>query len=149
MLLIHAVRWHGVHIRSDCQPSRHAVAVGRVIPPKIVIVVVASAWPIVIATTARPVGTTVAGPVGATIARPPRKTIVYVGTSVKTSTGPVIISASRRSMMKAIAYMSPAAIAAASKVTAPAPASPNVTTAATAPATAATAASPRLAKIDH
>ena len=113
---MHAVWWHIVHIGTDSQPSRHAVAVDRVIPPKIVIVVVTSAWPIVITTSARPVGTTVARSVGATIARPTRKAIVYVGASVKTSTRPVITTASGGSMMKAIAYLSTTAVAAAPEV---------------------------------
>ena len=120
---MHAVRRHAVHISSDRQPSRHAIAVGWVVPAHIVIVIVASARPVLTAATARPVVITAwsvrsVGSVGATIARPAGKAIVDVSTAAKTCTGPVIIAASRRPMMKPVAYVSAAAKATAT--TAPA-----------------------------
>ena len=136
ILLMHAVRRHAVHIGSDCEPRRHAVAVGWVIPAEIVVVVIASAWPIVTAAIARPVviATRSVGPVwsvGTTMTRSARKAIVDVSTAAETSARPMIISSSRRPMMKAVAYVSTAAKA----------------TTATEAAAAATAAAPRVAVI--
>jgi len=111
-----------------------------VIPPEIVILVVAPITRLIVIapiarpvgpTISRPVGATVARPAGATFARPARKAIVYLEASVQTYARPVIISASRRPMMKAIAT----AVAVAKVATTP------KVTAATA-ATATTAAAP-------
>jgi hypothetical protein len=111
---VHAVRRHAVHISSDREPRRHAVAVGRIVPADIIVVVAPTAWPVVIAIrsigSVGPVGSVRSvGPVGATIAGPARKAVVDADAAAKSRSGPVIATASGWPMMKAVIYASAAA----------------------------------------
>ena len=107
ILLVNAVRWHAVYVGTDRQSSRHTVAIAWIIPPEVIIIVVAGmtsvgpimiaavAWPVVVTATARPVViTATARPVVITAtAKPTRKAVIDLSSTAKTSTGPVIITA--------------------------------------------------------
>jgi hypothetical protein len=138
-----------MNVGSDCQSSRHPVAINWVIPPEIVIIVVTSTWtvvttavarPIVIATITWPIRAAIGRPIGTVAARPTGKAIVNVGAAVKASAWPVVVTASRGAMMKPIADVSFTAKTSAADVSA--------ATATAATTAAATAAPPRVAVIN-
>src|SRR6185369_10164454 len=99
ILRIHTMRWQRVDVRSNCEPSRHASAIRRPVPPVVIVIavtVVSSTGPMVIAA----------------IAGPARKTIVDMSTAIA-SAGPVIIASTAWPVMKAVINLGTTAMCAA------------------------------------